>query len=127
MGDFSMTRAEAIRNHYRGLADAGGVVPAFDQYGNPYWVQSGTDPAGNPMIASENTPYWYYLTSQGIQAANNYFGGRGRRGGGYDSELQAALIANANRSGASFGISTEVLIIGGIILAVFFLGKRGRG
>jgi hypothetical protein len=127
MGDFSMTRAEAIRNHYRGMANNERVVYVPDEYGNVYPVVYGTDAAGNPMIISENTPWYNNLLLQGVNTVGSIWGGGGRRNFGYDPALAASVTATPSSAGVGLGISTNTLIIIGIVAAFFLLGKRGRG
>jgi len=112
--------------HYRGgLSDA--LAYNFDEDGNPYPVVYGEDYMGNPALITEKTPWYANLISQGIATTGNVFSGRG--GGNFGPNYNAPAVTAAGSVspagvGGGFQISNQMLLIGGIVLAVFLLGKR---
>jgi hypothetical protein len=117
-----MTRAEAIRNHYRGMADNEQVVYVPDGEGNVYPAVYGTDAVGNPVLITEDTPWYNNLLLQGVNTVGSIWGGRG---GGRDYYPSAPAVT-ASSGGVGLGISTNTLILIGVVAAFFLLGKRGR-
>lgn len=105
-----------------GLSDNARVVYAPDEYGNINPIVIGQDAYGNDVVITEDQPWYANLLQQGIQTTGNIFGGG--RGRGYDQG--AAVAVSAQPQGITAGISTNMLLIGGAILAFFLLGKRGR-
>ena len=105
------------------------VTYNYDEYGNPYQVLTGEDAQGNPVLITEDNQQsqnWFGLFNHGIDAANNYFGGRGGRNN-YNQNYQQVPGATASLAASPSGVSgglkfdtTTLLIIG---LAAFFLLK----
>jgi hypothetical protein len=120
-----MTRAEAIRNHYRGMADNEQVVYVPDGEGNVYPAVYGTDAVGNPVLITEDTPWYNNLLLQGVNTVGSIFGGRGG-GRDYGYAVAPAVTTTATSGGVGLGISTNTLILIGVVAAFFLLGKRGR-
>lgn len=108
--------------HYRGgLSDNARVVYEPDGYGGVNAVVIGQDAYGNDQVIPTDAPWWGNLLQEGIHATSNAFGSRGR---GYDQG--AAVAVTAAPQGITAGISSNMLLLGGVVLAFFLLGKRGR-
>ena len=127
-----MTRQEAIRNNYRGLADPllsddTQMVPRviYTDQGEP--LIYGRDENGYPILIDQNSaqPWWGNLVNQGIQTTGQVFGNRTY---GYDPRQAAALQTQVNSQGIStgFNLSTNTLLIIVAVGAFFFLGKGRR-
>jgi len=125
MGDFLIMPPLNVNTwHYRGgLSDNARVVYAPDEYGNINPIVIGQDAYGNDVVITEDSPWYANLLQQGIQVTGNIFGSGRGYGRGND---QAAVAVTAQPQGITAGISTNMLLIGGAILAFFLLGKRGR-
>ena len=105
------------------------VIYGQDEYGNPYPILTGEDANGNPVIITEDSQQsqnWFGLFNHGIDAANNYFGGR-RRSNNYAQNYQQVPGATASLAASPSGVSgglnfdtTTLILIG---LAAYFLLK----
>lgn len=102
-----------------GLSDAR-VVYTPDEYGNLQPLVLGQDAYGNDVVITEDSPWYANLLQQGIQVTGNIFGG-GRSFGRGDAP---AVAVTAAPQGITAGISSNMLLLGGVVLAFFLLGKR---
>ena len=98
--------------------------------GTPYIY--GQDEYGNPIVVDPSSvqPWWGSAIARGIDATQNIFGGQRRYDGYYapQSGPGAAVQTQLSSGGLStgFNLSSNTLLLIGVVAAFFLLGKRGR-
>lgn len=120
----------------------------YDTFGNAYNAETGEKveyvdlgEGGGTVYVGGGGTNWNQLAQTGAQAAVGIFGGAGQSGyyipgqgssqqGGYQTPQQGATVTGGvNRGGVTGGInlSTNTLMIGGLILVAFIFGSQRSG
>lgn len=109
------------------LANDSGMQPRviYGDDGTPYIY--GQDADGNYVLLDSQSaqPWWANTINDSVQAVGSIFGAR-RYPYGYDPGVYAQTQVSPQGISTGFNISKEMLLIGGLLLAVFFFGKGRR-
>lgn len=111
-------------HHRGGLSDAR-VVYAPDENGNVSPVVIGQDAYGNDVVITEDSPWYANLLQQGIQTTGQIFGGGFNRRNDAPAAAVSATVSPAG-GGVGLGLSSNTLLLLGVVAAVFLLGKGRR-
>ena len=108
--------------HYRGgLSDNGAqIVYEPDGQGGIRAIVLGQDAYGNDQVIQADAPWWGNLLQEGIHATAGAFGSRRSR-----FDQQPAVAVTAAPQGITAGLSSNTLLLIGVVAAFFLLG-RGR-
>lgn len=115
--------------HYRGGLSDAQIVYEPDGAGGVRAIVLGQDAYGNDQVIAADAPWWGNLLQQGIYATADAVGGRNRFGrNDYIPPQGAAVSATVSPSGGGFGLglSSNTLLLLGVVAAVFLLGKGRR-
>jgi hypothetical protein len=112
-------------HHRGGFADNARVIYAPDENGNVSPVVIGQDAYGNDVVITEDSPWYANLLQQGIQTTGQIFGGGFNRRNDAPAAAVSATVSPTG-GGVGLGLSSNTLLLLGVVAAVFLLGKGRR-